>query len=157
MVKNLPASTGDIRDRGSIPGSGRSPERGYGNPLQYSCLENAMDRGAWLATIHRVTRSMLSTHASFRNTGLNPLNQNSWAGTLMSACLITTADVYHEHPNLRTVFFTTQIQLRNNLISLKRNIMTSMVYCFAWMVIQQNAPQFQPELESIRTIYKSVF
>ena len=104
VVKNLPASTGDIRDRGSIPGSGRSPERGYGNPLQYSCPENAMDRGAWLATVHRVTRSMLSTHASFRNTGLNPLNQNSWAGTLMSACLITTADVYHEHLNLRIVF-----------------------------------------------------
>ena len=55
VVKNLPASTGDIRDRGSIPGSGRSPERGYGNPLQYSCPENAMDRGAWLATVHRVT------------------------------------------------------------------------------------------------------
>ena len=68
------------------------------------------------------------TQASFRNTGLNPLNQNSWVGTLMSACLITTTDVYH----LRTVFFfTSQIQLRNNLISLKPIIMTYLVYCFA--------------------------
>ena len=47
--KNLPASAGDIRDVGLIPGSGRSPGGGNGNPLQYSCLENSMDRGAWWA------------------------------------------------------------------------------------------------------------
>ena len=47
MVKNLPASAGDGRNVGSIPGSGRSPGIGNGNPLQYSCLENSMDRGAW--------------------------------------------------------------------------------------------------------------
>ena len=47
MVKNPPANTGDIRDAGLIPGSGRVPGGGYGNPLQYSCLENSMDRGAW--------------------------------------------------------------------------------------------------------------
>ena len=46
VVKNLPANAGDLRDTGSIPGSGRSPEEGQGNPLQYSCLENPMDRGA---------------------------------------------------------------------------------------------------------------
>ena len=46
MVKNLPVNAGDIRDVGSIPGSGRSPGGGHGNPLQYSCLENPMDRGA---------------------------------------------------------------------------------------------------------------
>ena len=50
-VKNLPAKAGDIRDMGSIPGSGRSPGGGHGNPLQYSCLENPMDRGAWWATV----------------------------------------------------------------------------------------------------------
>ena len=50
MVKNPPANAGDIRDAGSIPGSGRSSGRGHGNPLQYSCLENPMDRGAWWAT-----------------------------------------------------------------------------------------------------------
>ena len=51
MVKNLPASAGDIRDTGSIPGSGRSPGGGQGNPLQYSCLENTMDREDWRATV----------------------------------------------------------------------------------------------------------
>ena len=45
------------RDAGSIPGSGRPPKGGNGNPLQYSCLENPMDRGAWWATVHRVTKS----------------------------------------------------------------------------------------------------
>ena len=51
MVKNLPANVGDIRDVASILRSGRSPGGGHGNPLQYSCLENPMDRGAWLATV----------------------------------------------------------------------------------------------------------
>ena len=57
VVKNLHANAGDIRDMGLIPGSGRTPAGGHGNPLQYSCLENPMDRGAWWATIHRVTKS----------------------------------------------------------------------------------------------------
>ena len=74
-VKNLPANAGDVRDTGSIPGLGRSPEEGNGNPLQYSCLENPMDRGAWLAIVHRVTKSrtqlkQLST--SHLNSGFNP-------------------------------------------------------------------------------------
>ena len=65
MVKNLPANVGNTRDMGSIPGSGRSSKGGHGKPLQYSCLENSMDRGAWRATIHGVTKSLiqLSTHA----------------------------------------------------------------------------------------------
>ena len=57
VVKNLPANVRDIRDEGSIPGSGGSPGGGHGNPLQCSCLENSMDRGAWLATDHGVTKS----------------------------------------------------------------------------------------------------
>ena len=57
VVKNLPANTGDLRDVDSIPGSGRVPDEGNGNSLQYSCLENPMDTGAWQATIHRVTKS----------------------------------------------------------------------------------------------------
>ena len=57
VVKNLPANAGDIRDEGSIPGLGRSPGGGHGSPLQYSCLENPMDRGAWWATVHRVAKS----------------------------------------------------------------------------------------------------
>ena len=51
VVTNLPANAGDIRDSGLIPGSGRSPGGWHGNPLQYSCLENPMDRGAWWATV----------------------------------------------------------------------------------------------------------
>ena len=57
MVKNPPANAGEVRDAGSIPGSGRSPGRGHGNPLQYSCLENPMEREAWQAIVHRVTQS----------------------------------------------------------------------------------------------------
>ena len=53
VVKNLPANAGDA---GLIPGSGRSPGEGIGNPLQYSCLENLMDRGAWQAIVHGVAR-----------------------------------------------------------------------------------------------------
>ena len=57
MVKNLLANIEDIRDAGSVSGLGRSPEGRHGNPLQYSCLESPMDRGAWLSTVHRVTKS----------------------------------------------------------------------------------------------------
>ena len=57
MVKNPPANAGDERDVGSIPESGRSPGEGHGNPLQYFCLENLMDRGAWWVTVHGVTQS----------------------------------------------------------------------------------------------------
>ena len=57
MVKNPPANTGDIRDAGSIPGSGRSPGGENGYSLQYFCLENFMDRGAWWTTVHRVAKS----------------------------------------------------------------------------------------------------
>ena len=68
-IKNPPPSAGDIRDASSSPGSGRSPEVGNGNPLQYSCLENPMDRGACWATVHGVTKSqtrlrLLSTHVA---------------------------------------------------------------------------------------------
>ena len=57
MVKNLPVSTGDTRDVGLIRGLGRYPGEGNGNPVQYSCLENSMDRGAWQATVHGVAKS----------------------------------------------------------------------------------------------------
>ena len=57
VVKNLPVNAGDIRDSGLIPESGRSPGGDHGNPLQYSYLENPLDRGAGWATLHRVTKS----------------------------------------------------------------------------------------------------
>ena len=56
MVKNPPANAGDVRDSGLIPGLRRSPGEGNGNPLQYSCLENPMDRGTWQATVHGVAK-----------------------------------------------------------------------------------------------------
>ena len=67
VLKNPPANTGDIKDIGSILGLGRSPGGEHGNPLQYSCLENLMDRGAWQATVHRAANSQIqlkqfSTH-----------------------------------------------------------------------------------------------
>ena len=69
VVKNLPTKAGDIRDSVSIPGSGRSPGGGHGNPLQYPCLENPMDRGVWRATGHGVAQSQtrlkqVSMHAA---------------------------------------------------------------------------------------------
>ena len=56
-LKNPPANAGDVRDTGSISGSGSSPGGGHGNPLQYFYLENPMDRGAWQAAVHRVVKS----------------------------------------------------------------------------------------------------
>ena len=61
MVKNPPDSAGDVRDMDSVPGLGRSPGRGHGNSLQYSCLENPIDRGAWWATLHEVTKELDTT------------------------------------------------------------------------------------------------
>jgi hypothetical protein len=76
-VKNPPANAGDLRDSGSIPGLGRSPGGEPGNPLEYSCLENPMERGAWQATVHRVTESAglkrLSTHAQWLHNLANML------------------------------------------------------------------------------------
>ena len=68
VVKNPPVNAGVIRDTGSLPGSGRPPGEGHGNPLQYSCLEKAMNRGVCWGTVHGVTKSRtpltrLSTHA----------------------------------------------------------------------------------------------
>ena len=70
VIKNPPANAGDARDASSIPGLGRSPGEGIGNPLRYSCLENPMDRDAWRATVHRVTKCLIqlnqpSTHTPF--------------------------------------------------------------------------------------------
>ena len=70
MVKNLPANVDDVRDVGSISERKRSPGVGNGNPLQYSCLENSMDRGTWRAIVHEVAKSQmqLSTqHMYFNN------------------------------------------------------------------------------------------
>ena len=62
VIENPSANAGNIRDVGLIPGSGRSPGVQNGNLLQYSCLENSMDRGAWWATVHGVTKSDMTEH-----------------------------------------------------------------------------------------------
>ena len=69
VVMNLPANAGDL---GSIPGSGRSPGEGNGHPLQYSCLENPMDRGAWQATVHEVTKESDMTSQLNNNPASDP-------------------------------------------------------------------------------------
>ena len=71
VVKNLPVNVGDIRDMGLIAQSGRSPGGGHGNPLQYSCLENPMDKGAWWVIVHKVAKSrtqlkQISMHVSLK-------------------------------------------------------------------------------------------
>ena len=77
VVKNPPASSGDTRDAGTIPGSLRSPGGGHVNPLQYSCLENPVDRGAWQATVHGVAKS---------RTWLSPTSSHS------SSCVDLTSE-----------------------------------------------------------------
>ena len=61
-VKNVPARAGEAKEKGSVPGSGRSPGEGKGNPLQYSCLENAMNTGVWWAIVHGVATSWTQLH-----------------------------------------------------------------------------------------------
>ena len=73
VVKNPPANAGNVRDKGPIPGSGRSPGEGYGNPLQYSCLENLIDREAWQAIAYWDTKSQIRLkryHACQKSTGV---------------------------------------------------------------------------------------
>ena len=71
MVKNPPASAGDVRDAGSIPGLGTSPGGEYGNSLQYSCLENPIHRGAQWVTVHRVAKSWTRMKQLSTPTGIN--------------------------------------------------------------------------------------
>ena len=72
VVKHWPVSAGDLRDAGLIPGSGRSPGGGHGNPLQYSYLENPMDRGAWRATVQGATVSVTTKGTWRACTGCPP-------------------------------------------------------------------------------------
>ena len=89
VVKNLYANVRNVRDTGLIPGVGRSPGGGHGNPPQYSCLENPMDRGAWWVTVHRVAKSRTwlkwpSTHTS------PPVHAGTGLGSVPCHHLVTT-------------------------------------------------------------------
>ena len=124
VVKNLPANAGDIRDSGLIPWSGRSPSRRHGNPLQYSCLENHMYKGAWQATVHRVAKSRtplkrLSIHApwlQFRRALSAVLQHPSqklllaaqWPEMILLACLFSGTIVTGQiETSLQTTSFKT--------------------------------------------------
>ena len=103
-VKNLPAEAGDARDAGLIPRSGRSPGGGHGNPLQYSCLEDPMDRRAGQATVHGFANSrtalsactLTHTHTQLRDTPL-PSFLGRGQRSLYQACLFPVAYVINDH------------------------------------------------------------
>ena len=88
LVKNPPANSGDARDTGSIPDSGRSPGVGNGNPLQYSCLENSTDRGAWWATVHGVTKSPEVTERTLSHACSHAQCYSRW---LSNSCLLSSS------------------------------------------------------------------
>ena len=88
-LTNLPASSGDVRDMGLIPGSGRSPGRGYGYPLQYSSLENPTDRGAWWATVLGVSKSQSDmTQQLNNNNGCEILSHYGFDLHFPTVCLV---------------------------------------------------------------------
>ena len=96
MVKNLAAKAGVVRDLGSIPRSGGSPGGGHGSPLQCSCLENPMDRGAWWATVYRVTESdktEVTLHAHMGREELS-LQQGVFVRTSGLKLLLTTLLIF---------------------------------------------------------------
>ena len=90
MVKNLPANAGEARDSGSVPGSGRFPGEGDGNPLQHSRLENPMDRGAWWATVHGVAKNQTRLKRLSTDACSNP---GAWKELLMDLDLVPLAIV----------------------------------------------------------------
>ena len=89
MVKNPPANAGDAGDPGLIPGSGRSPGGGNDNSLQYSCLENSTDRGAWWATVHRVGKSQ-----TWLSTPTHIHSQNMSVSSVMPVKILNSTAVF---------------------------------------------------------------
>ena len=92
VVKIPPANTGDLRDAGWIPGLGRSPGEGHGNPVQYSCLENPMDRGAWRAKVHSVAKNQ--TRLTWLNTQTHGINKTTY-GTGLRQHFVTCKLTIH--------------------------------------------------------------
>ena len=110
-VKNLPASAGDVRDIGSIPGSGRSPGEGNSNPLQYSCLENSMDQGAQWATVHGVAKcwtwlKQLGTHVHLMRFSLQSqiFKTPSWPQpNILNRALYSASHDFPDGPAVKTL------------------------------------------------------
>ena len=108
VVKNLPANAGDIRDTDSIPGSGRSPGGGHGSPLQYSCLENPMERGAWWATVHVVAKSWIP---------LKRFSTHTRSHSLKIPCLVIYPEevkIYNLYKNLYVSVYTPSFTVVKN-------------------------------------------
>ena len=121
VVKNLPANAGDIRDADLIPGSGRSPGEGHGNPLQYFCGENPMDRGAWKTVVHRVAKS---------RTWLMWLSMHAHRATQT-----TTTGMWQEwHYCAKSVKIWECLLLQQNLMDLERHVVS-------WRVGEKNRIQ----------------
>ena len=110
VVENPPANAGSINDRdvGSIPRSGRSPGGGHNNPLQYSCLENLKDRGAWRAIVHRVTKSC---------TGLKQLNTQMHIYQAYIKCSTLRAAPKYRSTEEYTIGLLMAISLRTKMIA----------------------------------------
>ena len=122
VVKNLLANAGNIRETASVPGLGRSPGEGHGDPLQYSCLENPMDRGAWWATVHRVTKSWIRLKRL--STDAHRKFKSSVKG--MNAMILSHADVVYTEGNRlslppRSFFLSLSLLSLSHLPSNKKN------------------------------------
>ena len=109
MVKNPPANAGHVRDASSTPESGRSPGAGHGNPLQYSCVDNSLDRGAWRATVHRVAKS--GTQLKQHNTTEATSHTHTHTHT---HTLVLFQVLFFFLRNLQTVFHSACIKLHSH-------------------------------------------
>ena len=117
VVKNLPANTGDAGDVGSIPGLGKSPGGGNSNPLQYSCLGNPMDRGAWSITFHGVSKSRTQLSMQTIKTYVKNLNDKGEISLTPAGSKprwTTGVTVQGDHKRVRYNSATKQQQLRGD-------------------------------------------
>ena len=147
VVKNQTANAGDISDMGLIPGSGRSLGRGHGNPIQYSCLENLMDRGAWQALVHKVTKSQIqlkqfSIHALkivvFKQVQVNWLRKL----IILENFLHLYHIVYHDHGrdshHISHVLLI-EVNCKSLLLNKGNNKKTGISGVHLWILLKQNS------------------
>ena len=128
---NPPASAVDIRDVSLIPRSGRSPGGGHGNPLQYSCLENPMDRGAWRAIVHGVAKSW---------TQLKRLSMQEYTEDLQKwsrgSCMLPAQFPFNIWHNLRTIINIEKINLHMILFSKVQNLSHHLFFTYVLLHFQ---------------------